>query len=486
MQSLDHLFLFAKEMIEKEKISAKHQSDTLFCLCISAFFVSAPLNGLSPSLSLVAKELGLTVRERDVYLGGYISLSTMLGQMFGSCFSGVFTDLFSRKLILVGCLVAGSISMTLFGLISHYPTLLFLRVVTGCCQGAIVPVIFSLIGDFYASEERASTSSIVSSCLGGGMMIGQLFTGFFLDYLGWRLPFILMGSMTFVAAIFVLHTLREPQKGAREQDLQNLLETGVKLPPLSTSKFIQSMMVPTVMIMIFQTIPNTIPWGVLSAHLHDFLATDAKLSMRKATTLIGLFGAGSAFGGLFGGFIGAKLYVSNRMFLPLFMGVSMGVSALLMKELLLLDLSDSINIQFAIPVLILSGSFAAVNGANIRVIVLNMTSPEARGAAIAVLNFVNCIGRGIGPSLADYYMSSHFVSRREAVSFFLNFWLFSGSVLLLACWTVAKDEDKLRTDLKRFALQHHEAGNMGSGGGGNGAPNSPDRSHAFKGESACE
>ena len=44
--------------------------------------------------------------------------------------------------------------------------------------------------------------------------------------------------------------------------------------------------------------------------------------------------------------------------------------------------------------LIVSGALAAVNGANIRVIVINMTSPEARGAAIAVLNFVNCLGRG--------------------------------------------------------------------------------------------
>jgi hypothetical protein len=42
------------------------------------------------------------------------------------------------------------------------------------------------------------------------------------------------------------------------------------------------MTIPTVAIMLVQTIPNTVPWGVLSAHLHDFLATDEKLSMQVA------------------------------------------------------------------------------------------------------------------------------------------------------------------------------------------------------------
>jgi sugar phosphate permease len=51
-----------------------------------------------------------------------------------------------------------------------YPFLLFLRVVTGTCQGAVVPVLFSLIGDYYDEDERPTYSAIVSSCLGGGLI----------------------------------------------------------------------------------------------------------------------------------------------------------------------------------------------------------------------------------------------------------------------------------------------------------------------------
>lgn len=328
-----------------EKGSAVRSNANLFCLCITACMLSAPLNGLSPGLSQVARDLGLNEKERDVYLGGYISLATMFGQMIGSCLAGIFTDCTSRKYILVSSMIAGGATTLCFGLTQYFPILLFLRVVTGSCQGAIVPVIFSLIGDFYAQDERATMSAIVSSCLGGGMMIGQLFCGFFLSLLGWRLPFIIIGFCTLAAAISLQMTLKDPVKGAAEDDLSSLLERGGKMRAMSTGTFFESMMVPTVLIMILQTIPNTIPWGVLSAHLHDFLATDAHLSMQKATALIGVFGFGAAIGGTGGGFLGAQLYNSHKFMLPLFMGAAMAVSALLMKELLTFDLNDAVNIQ---------------------------------------------------------------------------------------------------------------------------------------------
>jgi hypothetical protein len=63
--------------------------------------------------------------------------------------------------------------------------------------------------------------------------------------------------------------------------------------PMSMKTFLSSVAcVPTVSMMLLQTIPNTIPWGVLSAHLHDLLATDAHLSMPQATSLIAVFGTG--------------------------------------------------------------------------------------------------------------------------------------------------------------------------------------------------
>lgn len=449
---------------DEQSINGGRNRGTLFCLCITAGLLSAPLNGLSPSLSLVAKDMGFNDRERDIYLGGYVALSTMIGQMIGSCLAGFLVDSCKRKTLLIYCLAAGSLAAGFFGILNHYPTLLLLRVVTGGCQGVIVPVLFSLIGDYYSSEERASNSAIVSSCLGGGMMLGQLFTGYSLPYIGWRVPFIVMGVLAMLAILVLKYVLMEPLRGAREDVLAELLSRGMTLPPLSTARFIDSMCIPTVTVMVLQTIPNTIPWGVLSAHLHDLLATDAGLPMEEATSLIAIFGAGAALGGLFGGYLGAKIYSSNRMMLPMFMGLTVGISALLMKELLLMNLHVPGAINLAFPVLIVSGALAAVNGANIRVIILNLTSPEARGATIAVLNFVNCMGRGVGPSLIELWMASTGIERKAAVSTFLNLWLVSGSLLCIACSTIARDEDRMKSSLKKLAEGlHHQNYHKGDG-----------------------
>ena len=128
-------------------------------------------------------------------------------------------------------------------------------------------------------------------------MLGQLFTGYSLSYLGWRVPFIVMGTLAMLALVVLKYFLVEPQRGAREDALAELLSRGMTLPPLSATSFFESMCIPTVTVMVLQTVPNTIPWGVLSAHLHDLLATDADLSMEEATSLIAIFGAGAALGG---------------------------------------------------------------------------------------------------------------------------------------------------------------------------------------------
>ena len=427
----------------------------LLALCLTASCLSAPLNGLSPSLTLVAHEYGFNDQERDTYLGGYVALSTMIGQVIGSLLAGFVVDFFNRRDLLLASLVIGAGAMILFGLISYFPALLLLRVVSGGCQAAVVPVLFSLIADYYSADKgRATNSAIVSSCLGGGMMLGQLFTGYFLSTLGWRMPFICMGVATLLSALYIYSTMLEPPaRGAREDALLEVISKGVSaLPPMSMKTFLSSVAcVPTVSMMLLQTIPNTIPWGVLSAHLHDLLATDAHLSMPQATSLIAVFGTGAALGGLFGGFIGAKFYSFRRALLPIFMGATTITSALFLQQLLAMNLREAGAMQVAVPVLIVSGALAAVNGANIRVIVLNLTTPEARGAVIAFLNLVNGIGRGFGPSLIEHWMTTNGLGRKESVSYFLSLWLVSGSMLCLSSVFVAKDEARFIARLASFA-----------------------------------
>ena len=54
--------------------------------------------------------------------------------------------------------------------------------------------------------------------------------------------------------------------------------------------------------------------------------------------------------------MGGKLYAINRSYLPLFMGMTMAASAVLMKELMTMDLDATGTSQLACPVLVLAGN----------------------------------------------------------------------------------------------------------------------------------
>jgi translation initiation factor 4G len=384
------------------------------------------------------------------------------------------SDSYSRSWLLIVALITDSIATGLFAFtFVGFEIILVLRVVVGGCQGIAVPVIFSLIGDYYSVENRATVSAIVSSFLGGGMMLGQLFVGYCLPYIGWRKPFLVLAVLSMVAATLLLRFLADPLKGGNEDALEEMLSRGIALPSMSVANLLRGLMAPTSLMLLLQTLPNTVPWGVLSTHLHDLLVTDARLSLPEATSLIAIFGAGCAIGGIFGGIFGARLYSMNRTYLPVFMGTTLAVSAVLLKSLLTLDLAQTAALETAFPLLIIAGILAAVNGANIRVVFINLTSPEARGASIALLNLVNCLGRGCGPAVAELWMELRGLTRRDAISQMLNLWLVAGAVLCVASLTITRDEERLKQSMRKLAddsiLSANSSGGGSSGGGGQGS-----------------
>ena len=124
------------------------------------------------------------------------------------------------------------------------------------------------------------------------------------------------------------------------------------------------------------------------------------------------------------------------------MGSTCALASLLLQGIL--HAKVNLNIETSsllIPTLIASGAFAAVSGTNIRTVIMNVISPEFRGSAIALMNVLGCIGRGVGPSLTGLYMIYTHTERVEAIRVCLHCWVFSGLVLSLGGITIAKDED---------------------------------------------
>jgi MFS family permease len=437
--------------LQPEKSKILLTDSNLILICCVSLFISLPLNAFSPSFSKVANEMGyMRAIDRDMIFASYLALSLMTGQILGSFFGGYFSDVHNRKSLLVASISIETACLFLFG-IPQYVTMFYtLRFLTGFCQAFAIPVIFSIIGDVYVSEKRVIVSAAASSCIGGGTFIGQLFCGVLFQYYSWRFPFVIFTSLGCCCLLCIHCLLKEPiRESSTHSSIDGKLvitETG-----FSYQDLYRSCCVPTIVLIIIQTIPGTIPWGILSTHLQDLLTIDFNISIYQATMLMGAFGIGGAVGGIASGLLGGFLYSWSRVYLPVFMGTTCIGASLLLRGLLTRNINFKTEINTIVALLVLSGAMAAVSGTNIRTVIINVSSPRYRGSLIGFLNVLNCIGRGIGPSLTGMYMTTTSSSRAEAVTASLYLWVLSGFVLSLGGFTITRDEEHARAGVKKYA-----------------------------------
>jgi MFS-type transporter involved in bile tolerance (Atg22 family) len=119
---------------------------------------------------------------------------------------------------------------------------------------------------------------------------------------------------------------------------------------------------------------------------------------------------------------------------------------------LLNGVSADSSIGMAFFLAILSGFFASVTGPNVRAVLQNVTLPEQRGSAFALLNTTDDIGKGAGPFLIAVFVTA-FGDRRAAFNFVTMGWAAGALVNLGIYWTIEKDEDDCQ-ELVRKTISH--------------------------------
>eukprot|EP01138_Halocafeteria_seosinensis_P007357 gb/GECG01007521.1/.p1 GENE.gb/GECG01007521.1/~~gb/GECG01007521.1/.p1 ORF type:complete len:614 (+),score=51.05 gb/GECG01007521.1/:1-1842(+) len=179
----------------------------------ATFLLYASVNVMAPNLTEIARSMHLDEIERDTYLGGFMSTAYFLVGAPASLVVGVLTDIWNRKqlFVMVGLSAAGVIIVS--GLAQNIWQMLVLRAVLGALLGGVQPLLFSLFGDLFPPNQRASVSSIVGLTMGGGTLIGQLVAGFIGNTWSWRSPYYIIGILSIFAS-FLLHIHAvEPERG---------------------------------------------------------------------------------------------------------------------------------------------------------------------------------------------------------------------------------------------------------------------------------
>ena len=401
-------------------------------IALISFFMFADQNLLGPNLTLIAEDFDM-VDVKDQYLGGLIPLVFWLLGGTVSLFIGYFTDIISRKKLFTLIVLIGEIPCFLSGFADTYMQFFVLRALTGIGIGGIIPLTYSLLGDYYSSNERIKIVTLIGLASGLGIAIGQLVSGMLGESFGWRLPFILFALPNFILAVIFFITVKEPERGQMDNNVQQFKISDFK-------DFSSIFKIKTNLLVFLQGIFGTIPWGVFSIFMIDYFVVDKGYSKPIATLVITLVGGMALLSSLIGGFVGNKLYQKNPKYLPLFCGLStiLGVipTAFLINAPIRTEHNEIILVIYAA----FTGLLIAMTAPNMKAILMNVNNPFSRGTVFSLYNFADDLGRGFGPFIIGNVLIYYF-GRNMAFNIANVFWLICGCLILLMVKTFPKEDN---------------------------------------------
>lgn len=159
------------------------------CLVLGLAFgcVWSPQNLMAPNLTQMGDYFHFSSSQRDLYLGSNIFFATAVLSMPISGMIGLYADLVqSRKKLYAYTVIAGGIACIVTGSAKSYLVLYWARFINGGCMAGATPVAFSFLGDLFHTEQRNAASSALTSMMGAGIALGQVYAGTVGPRLGWQ------------------------------------------------------------------------------------------------------------------------------------------------------------------------------------------------------------------------------------------------------------------------------------------------------------
>jgi len=419
-------------MVESNSQLDKKDYLSLALLFTLSFFLFADQNLMGPNLSQIADEFGFNDIQRDVKLGGEISLVFwLIGGIF-TLFFGYFTDIASRKKLLIISMLFGEIPCFLTGFVETYEQFFWLRALTGIGIGAIIPITYSLLADYFPSNMRSAATGYLGLVVGLGIGGGQLLAGITGPEYGWKISFIIVSVPNFIFLLLYALFATEPPRGKSDKNKTDLTKINYSILKKLISK-------KTNILVFLQGIAGTVPWSVFFVYLTDYLAQDIGYSVQMASLVVFVIGLSAMIGGFVGGLVGNKLYNINPIYQPLLSGVCTFIGMIPTAFLINLNpVSTGASITYPLILGVFSGFFITITAPNMKAVLMNVNQSNTRGMAFSIYNLADGLGRGFGPFIISFFILQF--GRQWGFNLANGIWFFCGISILLMMKTYSKDQ----------------------------------------------
>ena len=405
---------------------------SLSLLFILSFFLFADQNLMGPNLSQIADEFGFNDIERDIKLGGEISLVFWLIGGFFTLFFGYFTDIASRKKLLIISMLFGEIPCFLTGFVENYQQFFWLRALTGIGIGAIIPITYSLLADYFPSNMRSAATGYLGLVVGLGIGGGQLLAGLTGPEYGWKISFIIVSVPNFIFLLLYAIFATEPRRGKSDKSSAGITRINYSIIKDLVSK-------KTNILVFLQGIAGTVPWSVFFVYLTDYLAQDIGYSVKMASLVVFIIGLSAMIGGFAGGLIGNKLYNINPKYQPLLSAICTFIGMVPTAFLINLNpVGQNASVTYPLVLGVFSGFFITITAPNMKAVLMNVNHPNTRGMAFSIYNLADGLGRGFGPFIISFFILQF--GRQWGFNIANGIWFFCGISILLMMKTYSKDQ----------------------------------------------
>lgn len=452
---------------------------------VTTILLYADQNLLAPNLSQVATEFGFSDDERDRKLGGDISLAFFLLGAPASLIIGCWGD-HSNRMVLTGWTIGlgeGACFATYFS--QTYQHLYICRALTGLSLGGALPLMYSVLGDWFGADDRHLVTAVVGMGTGLGTALGQGIAGLMGPRFGWRSPFLVVSIPALICAILLVCTVQDPPRGGMEKAVlarihdrssrrKTVIVAETRSPndsPINESSaheetespkvkprlfclqdwsenrkmFLDLLSTKTFILSLLQGAPGCVPWGIVNTFLNDFLSEDRGMTVEGATLTVLLFGLGNFLGLLIGGGCGRSLYRRSPRYPPLFAG-SMAMFGCLPFWILLNYINANSGFVRIGVVSVLAGAGSGATGPIVKATLQNITLPKARGQAFALFNTFDDFGRGLGPLFVSLLIVD-LGGRTPAFNIGVLGWVLCGFFNLCIYFFVENDELRIQAML---------------------------------------
>lgn len=400
-------------MTSRQKIISYSAGSSSFLLFLAVLFTDFADQSLLPPL-INTLLLDFFQATTNVVPLGWVTFTFTVLSAISMAVAGIYADRKSRlKICFIGCLVF-SVSSALSLFIPHgqlgYVFFSITRALNGIGIGAIIPTIFSLVGDTANPKRRATAFGFVSAAILIGRMAGFVLGGSFADH--WRMAYFMVGATGIILA-FGLLLVPEPKRGVQEKELHDLILEGAEYRFRISKKDIQHIWENRsnfwLIVNFLDVIPGAILIFLIFKYMKDIHNMEAA-SVNFAIFLVVVFGA---LGALFFGRIGDWGFQRDKRAKAIIALLCNAFPILFMILFILADfwipdgatLAQTLAVPgvWALIVTIVAAVFInqGVNP-NWYSSLTDINLPEHRATMIALASIMDLIGQAVGPLVAAY------------------------------------------------------------------------------------